>query len=259
MATYQYTYQGAADQYWTQWCQNPQYYTTSSSTAADSCWSNWCSSTATNYTSTAYSLGTSATNDGVFAAWCQQQYYYSPPIVVKQTPPAVTAEMTRRLREQAAQLQEAENQRRELARKIKEEKDAAEARAREMLFDLIGADKREEYERTGQVYVQGHRHGYIIRGYGHVKRIEGDGHIRELCIHLVNQSKYPDTDNVIALLLAIKHDEECFLKTANKHGLRSISDYSASQLKAAGMPKDALRTKIIFPAKAPTLGEGIAA
>jgi aminoglycoside phosphotransferase family enzyme len=171
----------------------------------------------------------------------------------------VTAEMTQRLREQAAQLQEAENKRRELGQKLEEEKKSAEDKAREMLFDLIGADKREEYERTGQVYVQGQRHGYIVRGHGHVKRIEGNGKIRELCIHLQDHYRYPDTDNVIALLMSLKYDEENFIKTANKHGLFDISHYQRQQLEAAGMPKDALRTKIILPAKAPTLGEGIAA
>lgn len=246
---------GCDPQYvWSQWSG-----TTSSTSMVDYLYSSavWDSWSTTSYT---YSGTSSGTSDNIWYTWhdgqevyqqAVQQYYAIPPKMTAEQQQAIEAA---RVQSEAIRL-EAQKRAFELQKK----KEAAEEKAKQMLLDLIGEDLRAEYERTGQVYVQGQRHGYIIKGYGHIKRIEGNGKIRELCIHLQERYKYPDTDNVIALLMTLKHDEERFLKTANKHGLYDLSHYQDKELEAAGMPKDGLKTRIELHTPAPTLGEGIAA
>lgn len=272
MATLPGYLQQAADGHWKQWC-NPNYYTTTSSTTIEPYWSSWCqdSGTAANYSSTTYYYGTSANaeNQAAYNDWCQQsykdqaKYIYRAEQYQAQAAQPLTAEQRQALKEATDRIRKQDELNRLVAQKkafeLQKKKDAAEEKAKQMLLDLIGEDLRADYERTGQVYVQGQRHGYIIKGYGHVKRIEGNGKIRELCIHLNDRYRFPDTDNVIALLMALKYDEESFLKTANKHGLYELSHYQDKQLEAAGMPKDGLKTRIELRVPAPTLGEGIAA
>jgi hypothetical protein len=265
--------QQAADGYWKQWC-NPNYYTTTASTTIEPYWSSWCQDTGTaaNYTTATYYYSTSvaAENQMAYANWCQDSYnaqlqnaynqavryqYYTQPAPA----PKLTAEQKEAIKAARKADEAARLKAQKRAFELRKKKEAAEEKAKEMLLDLIGEDLRADYERTGQVYVQGQRHGYIIKGYGHVKRIEGNGKIRELCIHLQERHKFPDTDNVIALLMALKYDEERFIKTANKHGLYDLSHYEEKQLEAAGMPKDGLKTRLELRVAAPTLGEGIAA
>lgn len=245
-------------------------------------WDSW---TTTGYT---YSGTASSTaSDQVWFTWNDGAQYYQQPLNQQQayqeyrdqawkywnqryaipaapyTPVKLTTEEFARQQEAAAaQEQEmirmAERRERKW-REAEKRRKKAEATAKDMLLDIIGEKERSIYEQTGQVYVQGRRHGYIIKKWGHVKRIEGNGEIREFCVHLAEKFKYPDTDNVIALLMALKYDEETLIKTANNKGKYPISRYSESELRAACMPKDALKTKVELKRPAITLGEGIAA
>jgi hypothetical protein len=90
----------------------------------------------------------------------------------------------------------------------------AEITAQELLLELIGDEQLSMYKKTGRLIVQGRKHDYIIRKDGGVFRIEKDK-VFDLCIHLRDQYKYPRTDNVIALKLAIEVEEKNFNKTAN--------------------------------------------
>ena len=242
-------------------------------------WDSW---TTTSYTTTSYSSTTAG--DEIWYSWNDAaRNYYKQPIgaqqyyqqqiwgdwnqnfeyISQQQPVKLTAEMVARQQEEATAQMQAERRRAEVQenkwRKQQEERKKAEATAKAMLLDIIGEKERSIYEETGQVYVQGRRHGYIIRNWGHVKRIEGNGQIREFCVHLAENFKYPDTDNVIALLMAIKYDENRLLRTANRKYAKPICDYDEKELRAACMPKDALKTKLELPVAAPTLGQGIAA
>ena len=98
----------------------------------------------------------------------------------------------------------------------------AETRAKDLLLDLIGKDELKVYEKTGRLFIKGQKYDYIIRRdktIGGLERIEKDK-ITDLCVHLQSISKYPKTDNVIALKLAIETDEEKVLSLANNHGSR---------------------------------------
>lgn len=263
--------------------------TTSGTDSAINCLYNsavWDSWTTTSYTYATTSASTTA-GDQIWYTWhdgekdklqalAQQQVYQEPEwqywsqryayADIQQSPAkadkpdtarvarqqeAYTAAMRERIRRQ-------EEQRREW-KEIENRKAKAEATAKDMLLDIIGVKERFIYEKTGQVYVQGRNHGYIIKKYGYVKRIEGNGEIREFCVHLRDSGNYPDTDNVIALLMALKYDEAQVLKTANRKGTYPISNYNEAELRAACMPEDALKTKIELKQPAITFGEGIAA
>lgn len=105
------------------------------------------------------------------------------------------------------------------AERLRRKKEAAERKARELLFDLIGEKEFRVYKETGRVYVKGKKHDYIVQKTGYVQMIEKDK-IVDLCIHLQDKYSMPETDNVIALKLFAEADEEAFLKTANRHASR---------------------------------------
>jgi hypothetical protein len=107
-------------------------------------------------------------------------------------------------------------------KKIREQKEAAEAKAKELLLDIIGKDELAVYEETGRVFVRGRKHDYIVQRTGFVQQIQ-QGKIQDLCAH-INKTKYPLTDNVVAMKMLIESDEEQFLKIANKHSSRSYDE-----------------------------------
>lgn len=96
---------------------------------------------------------------------------------------------------------------------------AAEKKALKLLLDLIGEKELQRYKKTGRLFVKGKKYDYVIRKKGFIHRIEKNK-ITDLCVHLDNRYKFPDTDNVIALKLAIENDETTILKLANNHGSR---------------------------------------
>ncbi len=95
----------------------------------------------------------------------------------------------------------------------------AEKRAKELLLDLIGEEDLKVYNKTGRLYVPGKQYDYIIQKEGFIKRIEKDK-ITDICVHLGDRSRFPDTDNVVALKLALEDDEQAVLELANEHGSR---------------------------------------
>ena len=85
------------------------------------------------------------------------------------------------------------------------------------MLDLIGEEDLKTYEKTGRLFVKGRRYDYIVQKTGFIKRIEKDK-ITDLCVHLDNPNRFPQTDNVVAMKLAIEADEDAILKLANNHG-----------------------------------------
>lgn len=71
------------------------------------------------------------------------------------------------------------------------------------------------YRRTGRLRVSGSKYDYIIRKGRTMQRLEKDNKISNLCVHLEKQYDFPQTDNVIALLLMLQGDEDEVLRLAN--------------------------------------------
>lgn len=102
--------------------------------------------------------------------------------------------------------------------KMAEKRNAAEAKAKDLLLDIIGKDELVVYEETGRVFVKGRKHDYIVQREGFIQQID-KGKIQDLCAS-INKNKYPLTDNVVAMKLLIESDEDQFLEIANKQGSR---------------------------------------
>jgi hypothetical protein len=101
-----------------------------------------------------------------------------------------------------------------LTEEREEEQKLAEVTAHELLQEIVSDVELSYYKEHGELLVRGRKHDYIIKKNGGVIRVDKDK-VHSLCIHLRNQYKYPRTDNVIALKLAIDADEHKFNKDAN--------------------------------------------
>ena len=113
--------------------------------------------------------------------------------------------------EESRAAQERSYREQEEAKKKKEE---AEQKAKEMLLDLIGEEELRIYEDTGRILVHGREYDYLLERKGRVQRLEKDKLI-DLCIHINNRWKYPETDNVVSLKLLAEADEKKFNELAN--------------------------------------------
>jgi hypothetical protein len=154
-------------------------------------WSNW--NTESSSTST-------ATCDTSWVAWNIQ---YRSTYTARLKSPYERGDEERRLKA--------------LRKKREEDKKVAEEKALQLLLDLIGEDQLKIYKETGRLFVKGNKYDYIVQKSGFIKRVEKDK-ITDLCVHLDNRYKYPDTDNVVALKLALETDEDVILNKANNHG-----------------------------------------
>jgi len=176
--------------------------TTSNNTYTDCVWNNWNSTG-----SAAISLETE----------------YATDYVVYSTEEVWRKWTTEELRANGAQREIDRTFRKINAAELKSERELAEEKAKKLLLDLIGEDQMAIYEETGRVFVKGRKYDYIVKKEGLVERIEKDK-IQDLCVHLDNRSKYPPTDNVIAMKLSLENDERRILKLANKQGSRDLPE-----------------------------------
>jgi len=103
-------------------------------------------------------------------------------------------------------------------------KEDAEAKAVNLLLELIGEKELEVYNRTGRILVHGKKCDYLIKRNGDVRKIEKKKMI-DLCIAIESRYSYPNTDNVIALKLLIEGNEKKFANIANK-----ITEYDREEL-----------------------------
>jgi hypothetical protein len=99
----------------------------------------------------------------------------------------------------------------------KERKLLAELTAQQLLEDIISEEELAHYKETGRLVVKGRKFDYVVTKDVGVYKVDKDK-VKDLCIHLKNRYKYPQTDNVIGLKLMIESDESLFLKTANDNG-----------------------------------------
>lgn len=160
------------------------YYWTSASTTtttSESIWTGWAASTSTT---------TTATSDCIFYSWADPA----------PTPQATYNNLQARSRGAVA----AESSR---YAKMRTQRDAAEEKAQQLLMDLIGPDQLDIYKKTGRLYVRGDHHDYILKKGGLVKQV-GKKEVVDMCVHLKNRTKYPETDNLVGLKLMIEGGEE---------------------------------------------------
>lgn len=165
--------------------------TSSATTTYDPAWSTWNdqgTSTAINSGNTTWVRWVTATTN---------TYVYTPP---QETPmpvyPREDPEVTERYRQLA------------------EKKKAAEAKAMELILDLLGPEQTEIYKRTGNLFVKGQECDWLISSGGKVSKIQ-KGKVVSLCVHSAHRHAQPESDNVIALALHAKFAEKELLSRAN--------------------------------------------
>ena len=209
MATVTYTTSNA----WSDWNTSSNYYYSDSS--ADETWATW----TTNITPvTTGGTATYVSGDEVWQIWVD-----SCEVQMDATGEGVTYVQTGRVysrqvieRTHAQKMQEKINAAwlQVEAEERKREKEEAELTAQKLLMDIISEEQMEEYQQTGNLVVKGRKYDYVLRKNGAVYRVD-KGKVHSLCIHLKDRNVYPDSDNVIALKLAIDSNERRFNKEAN--------------------------------------------
>jgi hypothetical protein len=192
------------------------YYTTSAA------WSDWNSASTTTYSSNSETWRDWNTSTSTYASttggYSESTWYYwtsetrSEPVYVQTgrvsySPPKLSHAEKMQQKINLAWI-EVEKEERRLA------KEEAELTAQKLLMDLITEEQMEEYKKTGNLVVKGRKHDYVLRKNGVVYRVEKDK-VESLCIHLKDRSIYPQTDNVIALKLALDESERRFNREAN--------------------------------------------
>ncbi len=173
-------------------------------------WENWNSETSAATTVNTYAGSNSA---NIWYEWTREANARIPVHVTQVYP------TRQELRAREEEARAADKARKKEYAEQEKKREAAEAMALDLLEMLIGPQERAVYEETGRLLVKGKKADYMISKQFGVERVER-GKIVDLCIHLRNQYGYPETDNVIALALAVKDDEEAFNEMANEHGSR---------------------------------------
>lgn len=191
---------------WYYWTSTDASTTASTTTPTSDTWYQW----TTDTTST-------ASGNIVWNSWNKVEYKpqearpYISPIV---TSPKLSSEVKRA---RAAQRRINDVWRDIKIQEEKERKQLAELTAQALLEDLISDEELAYYKEHKMLVVKGREFDYVINKGAGVHKVEKDKVI-SLCIHLKEQYKYPETDNVIGLMLMLKANEREFLKTANSHG-----------------------------------------
>jgi len=184
---------------------NTVWYSWTSTSAPTTAWGNWCTTSTTATTECA-----STSSDAVWIRW----HYPNGQVTEwnhEYRPAQVSYEDQKRL---AREYQEQQA-------KMKQEREAAEVKANELLADIIGEEQWNVYKETGRLLVKGRNNDYLLGKDGSAVRIEKDK-VVDLCIHLVERNQMPETDNVIALALLAKADDYEFDQRANERRVRKL-------------------------------------
>ena len=219
MATCNYI---GADDTWSYWVTDTSYITASSTTTTSDIWTGWNASTASSTTT-----ATSATT--IWYTWNTQEVIQ--PAAERQRPVSYYQETRQQCKERLARerARERDNRRQQAAirrqeaeqekryAELEKKKQAAEAKAKQLLLDLIGSEQLKVYEETGRLFVRGNQHDYILQKGGLVTQV-GKDRVIDMCVHLAERYSYPETDNVVGLKLMLEgEDEGKVLKMANYH------------------------------------------
>ena len=192
---------------WYTWTSS-DYSSASSTTTTSDIWTGWNASTSTSYTTS------SCTTGSVWVTWNgDNTVKYTP---VQRSIPAPSQEEIDRRRERRDQERKESEERQKRYDEMERKREAAEEKAKQLLLDLIGEDQLKVYEETGRVFVKGRKQDYIVQRQGTVIQIQKDKLV-DMCVHLENRTKYPETDNVVAMKIMLETDEDRVLKLANQY------------------------------------------
>ena len=190
-------------------------YSTTGTTTADFAWNTW--TTGTNYDDTSSSASNFYYTDAVWDSWITIDSGTTITITGGSSEkPSQTERFRRALRYGKESLE-----RKQSAAQYKAVRNAAEKKAQELLGDLIGDEQLEVYRKTGRVLVHGRNFDWIINREGYLNKIE-KGKIVDICAHVSRRSKYPDTDNVVAVMLSLWADDEYIDRVGNRNGSRVL-------------------------------------
>lgn len=174
-------------------------------TSGDYTWGQWSDSTAA-----------STTTSGTYSpdAWVQWSNGQVGKVVYGK-PPTVTPKQLAANKKREAELQEQ-------ARKLQEERQAAQLRAAELLAESLTEDQRKSMEDTKHFAVigsDGERYEIdCTRRQHNIFQVDKNGRrVREFCIG--QRGDTPLADNHLAQKLLLEADAELFKKTANKWDL----------------------------------------
>ena len=98
-------------------------------------------------------------------------------------------------------------------------REEADRKAAELLIDVLGLEQYEVYQRTGRIMIHGNKYDWIVKSSGMVQRVEKDK-VVDLCVSLANRHKYPKDDNIVAMALTAKLNEDELIEKANSLGGR---------------------------------------
>jgi len=169
-------------------------------------WQSWNQQTYTIGTGT-----TIATTNTVWYAWNDEYAQYA-------TQQQVRAQLGQVIEYQPSlsveEIREAQRQLEASQRAAQEQRETAEAKARELLLDHLSPAQRANFEAHRLFIVEGKKANYQL-GYNaaprRIDRATGK-HTHTYCIHC---SGVPKDDELLAFKLLLEADEELFLKTAN--------------------------------------------
>ena len=200
---------GNSNYVWSTWASDSS---SCNSTTTTTCnpnyvWSTWVSGSTSSTGTVTYTYDST---DTTWSEWVEVEYEREP------TDEEVIQELERPISQVVAQPEGRNSD--DFFKKKQEERKAAEAKAVELLEVLIGKEQTKVYMETGRVFLKGKKFDYhIVKGCGfNIRKIEKDK-VRDLCVH-ISKYTYPDTDNVVALLLALQDNEDTILNMANDHG-----------------------------------------
>jgi hypothetical protein len=187
------------------------------STSTNSTWATWCTITTSSATSTTAAswdywrdeVTTTTSTGGSDTIWVQ--WTDGTGAFVRSAPRQQTPE--ERAEEEARQARW-----REIAEQERKAKEAAEARAEKLLLENLSLKQRAEYEQHKHFVIErGDRRYRVRRGRtGNVDVIDKDGRVsHRLCAHPA--PSIPDPDTMLAQKLMLEHDDEAFLRVANRH------------------------------------------
>ena len=178
------TYNGTSATVWTSWVQYDSSSTTSSA-YYDPTWTSWQTTSTTYY---------SANTTYVWRQWVQyeptQVITYEVPEQPEQIPYIAPAPI--------------DNSK---WKELEKKKQEAEAKALDLLLDLIGEEQAKIFKETGNLLVKGEKFDWLLEKDGKVYRVEKDK-VVQLCLHTTDRFKQPEADNVIALALHAKFAEK---------------------------------------------------
>jgi len=150
--------------------------------------------------------------------WNQWNTVVTPTVGFPELPKKAKNESRRAIRRKHAETKKRLKHERKL-RIAAEEKQRAELKAQDLLFDLIGEEQAEAFQRTGRLFVKGVKFDWLVtktgvgdKAYVKIQKLKKDKVI-DLCVRI--DDPVPPSDRVIAFALRSKYDEEAFDKTAN--------------------------------------------